>query len=237
MDSKSSELVKAPEIVWNDAIEKLIKSIGEKSLSLSWLHGRSEKRYYYLNNYLMIPAICLSTISGVGTVGFGQTLEVGYAMGAVSIIVSIITTLNSYFAFAQRSESHRLTAISYSKLYLQISIELALPRSKRTSVKLFMKMISEQIQRLNETQPQVPDAVIQEYNTHFANEPDTIAKPECVNGLVSIHVSHDETDSVVSTVAPPTPKNEIIEIPNISTVNIPNIIGKNQLLAKAQPFK
>jgi hypothetical protein len=79
-------------------------------------------------------------------------------------------------------------------LYLQISLELALPRNKRTSVKAFMKSISEQIQRQNEIQPQIPDAVIKEYNTHFKDEPSTIAKPECVNGLVEIRVSLDDIE-------------------------------------------
>lgn len=228
-DSKSNP-------VWNDAIEKLIKSIGEKSLSLSWLHARSEKRYAHLNNYLMIPAICLSTLSGVGTVGFGQTQSVGYAMGGISIVVSIITTLNSYFSFAQRSESHRITSISYSKLYLQIIIELALPRNKRTSAKMFMKNIAEQIQRLNEIQPQVPDAVINEYNVHFKNEPDTIAKPECVNGLVEIRVNLDEIEDTVPHIIVDQPKNEIIvdhasaasndkDVPVVSAVHPPTKKG------------
>jgi len=195
--------------VWNNAIEALIKGIGEKSLSLSWLHSRSEKRYSYLNNYLAIPSIILSTLAGVGSAGFGSDKNVNFIMGGVSILVSVLTTLNSYFMFSKRAENHRITSVQYSKLYLLISIELSLPRDKRMSVKTFMKIVSENIQRLNEIQPQVPDSVIKLYNEKFKDEPDTISKPEITNGLVEILVFNEPTPPA----PPPTPVLEVKELP------------------------
>lgn len=165
--------------------------MGEKALSLSWLHNRSEKRFAYFNNFLAIPSIIISTITGAGTIAFGSNGDVSYVMGALSICVSILSTLNSYFAFAKRSEQHRLTAVNYSKLYLQISIELSLPRAKRMNVKSFLQTINEQVQRLNEVQPLVPDEIIHDYNVKFKDEPTTISRPEITNGLVSINVVQD----------------------------------------------
>jgi hypothetical protein len=180
------------DIVYTDEIEDLIKGIGEKALSLSWLHTRSEKRYSYLNNFLAIPAIILSTITGAGSIGFGSMPEVSYIMGGISIIVSIISTLNSYFSFAKRSEAHRITSVSYNKLYLQVSIELSLPRKKRLNVKEFMKSVSEQIVRLNEIQPAVPDVVITDFKKVFKDYyGTTISIPECCNGLVHIKICDD----------------------------------------------
>jgi hypothetical protein len=190
--------------VWNNAIEALIKGIGEKSLSLSWLHSRSEKLYSYLNNYLAIPSIILSTLAGVGTTAFGNIDNINLVMGGVSIIVSILTTLNSFFMYSKRSENHRITSIQYSKLYLLISIELSLPRDKRMAVKTFMKIVSENIQRLNEIQPQVPDSVIKQYNQKFKDEPDSISKPEITNGLVEILVFNEPP--------PPPPPTPVIEV-------------------------
>ena len=179
-------------IEWTTAIETLIKAQGEKALSYSWLHTRAEKRYSWINNYLAIPSIIISTVTGVGTVGFGSIGDISYIMGGLAIIVSILGTLNSYFSFAKRSEAHRITAVNYSKLYLQISIELALPRLKRMNVKDFLKVVSEQIQRLNEIQPQIPDVVIRDYQLKFKDEPTTISRPEITNGLVSIDVYIEE---------------------------------------------
>jgi hypothetical protein len=192
----------SPTVIWNSSTESLIKSLGEKALSLSWLHSRSEKRYSYLNNFLAIPAIILSSITATIGGTFAGDKTFAYVTTIASTIVAVITTLNSYFSYAKRAESHRITAINYSKLYLQINIELSLPRAKRMNVKDFLKVVSEQIQRLNEVQPSIPDATIMEYNSKFKDEPSTIAKPECCNGLVDIKIYLDEP---VPIAPPPSP--------------------------------
>lgn len=197
------------EIVWNSAIELLIKGLGEKALSLSWLHNRSEKYYNYYNNTLAIPSIVLSSITATIGGTFAGEKVFSYVTTIISTCVAILTTLNSYFVFAKRSESHRITAISYSKLYLQINIELSLPRKKRMNVKDFMKTVSEQIQRLNEIQPQVPDYVIKEYNLKFKDEPTTISRPEITNGLVDIKIYLDQVEEK----ATETEKPEEVQVP------------------------
>lgn len=192
--AEMTQITTQSKILWNEALEQLVKGLGEKALSMSWLHNFCEKRFSYFNNFLAIPAIILSTITGAGTVAFGSNNEtVAFAMGALSITVSIISTLNSYFTFAKRAEAHRITSVSYSKLYLMISIELSLPRERRMGPKDFLKVCSEQIQRLNEIQPLVADAAIKAYNIKFKDEPPTISRPECTNGLVDIRVYIDDT--------------------------------------------
>lgn len=178
-----------PDLQWNSATETLVKRIGEQSQSYQWLHRRSEDIYNYWNNFLAIPAIVLSTITGAGSIGFGNSGEdANLILGSFSIAVSIISTLNSYFGYAKRAESHRITAIHYSKLNLQISIELSLPRERRMLVKDFLKGISEQIMRLNEVSPNISDVVIEDYKKRFVNEPTTISKPSIVNGLEEIKI-------------------------------------------------
>jgi len=186
------------EAQWNSASEQLVKSIGEKSLSLQWLHNKSEELFNYYSNFLAIPSIIISTIAGAGSIGFGdEGRDASLILGSLSIAVSIISTLNSYFAFAKRAENHRITAVSYSKLYLQISIEMSLPRDKRTVVKEFIKNISEQIQRLNEVQPSVHYKVIEEYRKTFKDEPETIAKPEMCNGLAEIRIFSGKEENII----------------------------------------
>jgi hypothetical protein len=207
-------------VEWNDAIEALIKSLGEKALSLCWLHNKCDKQYTYYNNYLAIPTIVLSTITGVGTAGFGTDKNVNYVMAGISILVSVISTLNSYFLFAKRAEAHRITAISYSKLYLQISIELSLPRKKRMNVKDFLKVVSEAIQRLNEIQPQVSDLVIKQYNEKFKDEPNTISKPEITNGLVEIKCFVEPPTPTPSS-PPPQRRISVIGLPELVLQEVP----------------
>ena len=210
-----------PTVVWNPAIESLIKSLGEKALSLSWLHNRSEKHYNNYNNILAIPAIVLSSVTATIGGTFAGDRTFSYVTTIISTIVAVITTLNSYFVFAKRAESHRITAISYSKLYLQINIELSLPRLKRMNVKEFLKVVSEQVQRLNEIQPQVADKIISDYNKKFKDEPPTISRPEITNGLVDIKI-YEEPIIEIPVVTLPTlePSGELKE-PTVGLKEIP----------------
>jgi hypothetical protein len=84
------------------------------------------------------------------------------------------------------------------------------------NVKDFLKVVSEQIQRLNEIQPQVADTVIKAYNLKFKDEPPTISRPEITNGLVDIKIYEEEKIEVPppspAPVLSPPPANEIVPI-------------------------
>ena len=185
------ELEDVPSIEWNDAIEILIKEQGEKALSYNWLHTRCEKKYSNANNYIALPVIIFSTISGSASIAsnqFGDSMYIPIGIGALSIIVGILSTINSYFSWAKRAENHRISALNYSKLYLFISIELSLPREKRMNPRDFIKVIREQIERLGEISPPIADDVICLFRHEFDGKYPNVSKPEITNGLVEIKV-------------------------------------------------
>jgi len=200
-DESSNETNKSPEtfestevnslIEWNDAIETLIKEQGEKALSYNWLHTRCEKKFSYANNYIALPVIIFSTISGSASIAsnqFGDSKYIPIGIGALSIMVGILSTINSYFSWAKRAENHRISALNYSKLYLFISIELSLPREKRMNPRDFIKVIREQIERLGEISPPVADDIIKQFRNEFDGKYPNVSKPEVTNGLVEIKV-------------------------------------------------
>jgi hypothetical protein len=200
------------DIEWNDAIENLIKEQGEKALAYNWLHTRCEKKYSHLNNYIAIPCIVMSTISGSASIAsnqFGDSKYISLGIGAFSILVGVLSTINSYFSWAKRAENHRISALNYSKLYLFISIELSLPREKRMNPRDFIKVIREQIERLGEISPPVADDIISQFRHEFDGKYPNVSKPEITNGLVEIKVYKEppSTTKEVSTQAdpPPTP--------------------------------
>ena len=179
-------------LAYNSHLEELIAAEGEKALAFQWLHDQSEKRYTQLNTYIVLPVIVLSTLSGTASIGqkelFGDTPISAVAIGLVSILVGILNTVSSFFAWAKRAEGHRITGITYSKLHRYISIELSLPRVQRVPAKHFLKTIREQIDRLNETSPQVPQVVVAAFQKRFDPLPPDISVPEVCNGLHKIDV-------------------------------------------------
>lgn len=179
-------------LVYNSHLEELIASEGEKSLAFQWLHDQSEKRYSTFNTYIVLPVIILSTMSGTASIGqkelFGDTPFSAIVIGLVSILVGILNTVASFFAWAKRAEGHRIAGITYSKLHRYISIELSLPRDQRVPAKHFLKAIREQIDRLNETSPQIPQVVISAFAKRFEPVPAGISVPEICNGLHKVDV-------------------------------------------------
>ena len=179
-------------LIYNSHLEDLIASEGEKALSFQWLHDQAEKRYTQFNTYIVLPVIVLSTMSGTASIGqkelFGDTPISAIGIGLVSILVGILNTISSFFAWAKRAEGHRIAGITYSKLHRYISIELSLPREQRVPAKHFLKTIREQIDRLNETSPQVPQVIIEAFRKRFDPVPPDISIPEICNGLHKVDI-------------------------------------------------
>jgi hypothetical protein len=187
------------ELSWNSQLEKVISDEGERCLCFSWLHDRSEKRYSSLSTHITLPSIVLATISGSASIGIGQFIpdpKIGNTViGIFTLTVAILTTVSSYFAWAKRSESHRIAAISYKKTYRFILIELALARSERMSAKDMLKVVRDEAQRLAEISPQIPDPIIADFKEKFGKTTPEVTKPEITNGLDPIYVYPSDVDS------------------------------------------
>jgi hypothetical protein len=176
---------------WNTQIEKVISEQGEQCLSYSWLHDRSQKKYNRLDVWVNVPVIVISSVVGSASIG-SESLFAGFdkasvILGIFSIFVAILNTLGSYFAWGKRSEGHRISAIQFSKIYNFIKIELSLPRNQRLAIEEFLKLIKEQLERLKEISPQIPDDIINDYKFKFNSYMD-VSKPEICNGLSKVEV-------------------------------------------------
>lgn len=187
--TKEDELEK---IVWSSQLEDILAQEGERCRGLAWLHTRAEILTSHYNSYVQVPVIILSTLAGTASVGSatlfnGDTKTASIAIGLVSIGVGILNTLGGFFAFAKRSEAHRIAQLSYGKLSSKIGIELSLPRDERTSAESLLVHVRETMERLAETTPNCPQSIIDTFNNKF-KEMEDVALPVEVNGIHKIDV-------------------------------------------------
>jgi len=179
-------------IRWNSQIERIIAEEGERALCYSWLHGKSEKQYSRYNNYITLPTIVLSTVAGTASIGsqtlFNNAAASSIGVGIISLTVGILNTVSTHFGWAKRAESHRISAVNYSKIHRFIVIELSLPRCERMAAHDMLKVVREQLDRLQETSPQVPDPIIAAFKKMFGSTTPDLSKPEITNGLDPIEV-------------------------------------------------
>ena len=215
------------DIHWSEPLETLIAQEGEKCRGLAWINQRSEAYYSKRNNYIAIPVIVLSTLSGTASVGSsslfqGETQISSIVIGLVSIGVGILNTISSYFAFSRKAEAHRIAYLNYNKLFQIVSVEMSLPRSEREQPDALLKKIRDTMERLAETTPTPPDSIISEFNNRFKDEDKSIARPSEVNGLHKIRVLMKEASSA----------NDItLEIKNPlhkENVNTPELLNRSE---------
>lgn len=194
------------EIHWNAQLERILASEGERSLCFVWMHSRAEKRYSSFTTYIALPVIVLSTLNGFVSAAGGSIANdpraLTLAVGVVSVGVGVLNTLTSYFAWAKRAEAHRMVSLQYSKVHRSIMLELALPREERIRANDMLKMVRDQLDRLHETSPQVPDGIIADFKRNFADTTPDVSKPEITNGLDPIDIYVDEENRKVRTSTP-----------------------------------
>ena len=226
------------EIHWNQQLEEILSREGERALCYSWLHNKSQGRFAKLDTNIALPVIVLSTIAGTGSIAsqslFGGSQTANVCIGVISLSVGVMNTVSNYFGFAKRSEAHRISATTYAKIHKFIVIELSLPRNERMKAKDMLKIIREQLERLNEISPQIPDVIIADFNAKFHDQTN-VSKPEITNGLDPIHVYIENSEILTPSSRidvkfnldskipppPPTPPPQIKTVPTVVPITVP----------------
>lgn len=180
-------------ITWNHELEHLLADEGEKALGSAWLHNQCEAYYAKRHQWITIPCVVLSTLSGAGSIGsetmFADGKTASLSIGAVSIFVGILQTLASFWGFAKLQEAHRNADIQWSKLHRFIAVEMTLPRQERITAKDMLKICRETIERLSETSPLVPDEITHAFIKKFGKAYENVAVPDVANGLKKIIIN------------------------------------------------
>jgi len=180
-------------LTWSSELEDLVKTTGEQANGLAWIHKRAEVLFSYRRNFIELPVIVLSSAVGFCSVGTstvfaGRTELAPLVLGCLSLFVSVLNTINSYFAWSKRAEGHRIASVHYARLFRFLHIELSLPRSERMGPSEVLKLMRESIDRLAEISPLVPRTAVEEYRRKFSKHYTSVAHPAEVNGLTSITV-------------------------------------------------
>jgi hypothetical protein len=120
---------------------------------------------------------------------FGDSRYTPIGVGVVALLTAILTTIGSYFAWNRRAEGHRISTLSYAKLYRFLSIEMALPRIERMSPNDLLKYVKTEYDRLSEISPLIPPNIIKDFKDKFSDKKYAeICKPEDTNGLHPIRI-------------------------------------------------
>jgi hypothetical protein len=175
---------------WTEEQEDLMEKWADMAACYRWLHDRCEKLYSKNNMSITIPVIILSTLTGTASVGLGSLVGdnpdtqkyAQIAIGGVSLVAGILTTLGNFLRYAQLSESNRVAGISWGKFQRQIAVELSLHPNDRLDSMDFIKICRAELDRLIEQSPPIPDSVINQFMVEFKDLPD-LKRPDICRGI------------------------------------------------------
>lgn len=183
---------------WTKEQEELMAEWADQAGCYHWLHDRCQKKFSRYNMAMTLPVIVMSTLTG--TANFAITGLVGddpkdqkyaqTAIGAVSLIAGILSTVQNFFRFAQSTESHRVAGIAWGKFHRQIAVELAIPPHERIDSMDFLKICRAELDRLIEQSPPISDEVCDEFEKEYKNSP-LLKKPEICSGLEHTRIFKD----------------------------------------------
>ena len=201
MDEKKENL----EIIneWTSGHEKILIDWADKAMCYRWLHARSHQKFSKVNTYFTIPVIIMSTLTGTANFAQDRVPEDyrGYysmGVGFVNILAGIITTIQQFLKISELNEAHRVSAIHWDKFYRKIKIELSKPIDERQNIIEFLKICTEDFDRLMETSPIIEKSIISLFQSTFSNKNMTIVqkeafeklkKPEICDSLESVELS------------------------------------------------
>ena len=176
------------EIKYSFQLEQLLKDEAEIAESLSVLHRMSYVRYNTFSSIVSIPIIAISSMTGYMT-----ALDLGWDnssvfLGSLSILVGIIRSIEAYFGWGKRSESHRISSLQYAKTNKLIAVELALQSGDRIAAKDLLNIIKQDLQTLAEYAPMLDDTVIEKFKTVYGKYP--TKKSNLTNGLTTIYINN-----------------------------------------------
>jgi hypothetical protein len=170
---------------WTPELDDLMSEWADKAACYRWMHERTEKKFSTNNSWITIPVIILSTLTGTANFGltsiFGDNQQNAHyatlAIGGVSLIAGIITTLGNFLRYAQGSEAHRVSSIAWGKFNRLITVELRLNPNERMDSMSFLKVCRIELDRLIEQSPPIPDDVIAAFRREFGTSID-VKKPD-----------------------------------------------------------
>ncbi|MBD2023793.1 SLATT domain-containing protein [Leptolyngbya sp. FACHB-711] len=139
--------------------EELLEAWYRRLRESQFSHYEAAKAFERMNYWLGIPSVMLSTVLGTSifaTIGESVNTNVQILFGLVSVVAAVLTGLQTFLRFSERSEKHRAIAARYGSLRREIE-ELSAVGENFT--REMITPLRESIDRLAEEAPNVPERI------------------------------------------------------------------------------
>jgi hypothetical protein len=122
---------------WNPHMEDLMKSWGEKSAGLRFMHSNASSYWKGFSNKLTLASIGITTLaSGISLIAASIEDEsaknaVLYAVGGIGVIASTLQSIKKFYNGEEKSAEHGAIAKQFGSFYRYMTLQMTLSREDR----------------------------------------------------------------------------------------------------------
>lgn len=123
------------------------------------------KYYGRLNVWLGVPVVVITSVAGstiFATSGDPATKPVQYAAGAISLLATVLASLQTFLAFGDRAEKHKNAATRYGELRTEIQVLLSTELDQTLELDKRIESIRQRWARVDREAPTLPQRIYAE---------------------------------------------------------------------------
>ena len=198
---------------WGPYHDKLLKEWRTRAFVENYLQTYSMYAYQKYNNYLSLPAVVLSTISGASIFSSNST-GVKYMAASMTLFSGILSGMMRQIQPGERSEKHYVHAKRWGTLIRHIQHLLATPVNQRDRIDLIINQIMSEIESIESSQPHPAPGALHKFHQQFGRRNFDIHMygEDVINTIYKYrqpHLSQRDPESITVTMAntarPPSP--------------------------------
>jgi hypothetical protein len=145
---------------WDESREQQFLEWYRRVCAAEQGHRRRAGAYNRRHLWLGIPVVVFSTIVGTSVFASLQDSQVHYfglrvAIGVVSVLAAVLSSLQTFLGYAQRSERHRIASLRYESLRRAMEPKLATPSGARGDANAALQDVRAKLDRYGKESPQI----------------------------------------------------------------------------------
>jgi hypothetical protein len=165
---------------WNDNMENLMKSWGEKAAGLRFMHDNASGSWKKFSNTLTLWSIGMTTVaSGVSLIAASLDDEeakniVLYVTGGIGILSSLIQSLKKFYNSEEKSADHNAVARQFGAFYRYMTLQMNLTREDRLPSDQLSEYGLKEYERLQQEAPPLGGTQVALFRKTFVNSKQAI---------------------------------------------------------------
>ena len=160
---------------WSNNMEDLLKSWGEKSAGLRFMHNKAGGYWKGVSNRLTLWGILIttlaSTVSLVATNIEDPVAKNGvlYAVGGVGMVSSLIQSLKKFYNAEEKNADHSAIAKQFGSFYRYLVLQMGMSREDRVPADELSAWALKEFERLQQDSPPLGGDAITAFKKTFTN--------------------------------------------------------------------